>query len=763
MMRMQLGILTAAFFLATVTAAQAAEWHPAEGPLTTRWAKDVSPENVWPEYPRPQMVRRAWQNLNGLWDYAILPKDQAAPRQYDGEILVPFCVESALSGVKKAVGPANRLWYRRTFTPPADAKGQRLILHFGAVDWQARVWVNGQSVGEHKGGYDPFSFDITDALKAKGDQELVVSVWDPANEGFQPRGKQVIEPRGIWYTSVTGIWRTVWLEPVPEAHIASLKIVPDVDNAQVAVTVNVDGCQAHHRVLVQAQRESFSVLQDGKPGEAIVVAIPKPDLWSPDSPALYDLTVTLSDARQAASPQQPVDRVTSYFGMRKIEVQKDEDGFNRLFLNNKPLFQLGPLDQGWWPDGLYTAPTDAALRYDIEVTKQLGFNMCRKHVKVEPPRWYYWCDKLGLLVWQDMPNGDGHIGRDQPDLERSAESAENYRHEFKALIDWLHNHPSIVAWVPFNEGWGQFQTDKVLAWTKEYDPTRLVDGPSGWADRGTGDMHDLHRYPGPAMPEPEPQRAAVLGEFGGLGLPMEGHLWWDKRNWGYRTYKSRQELQQNYDQLIRNLRPLIGRGLAAAVYTQTTDVEGEVNGLMTYDRAVIKYDAEKLAKAHARLYEPQPIVITKTVVPTSETTPHQWRFSTDEPPKDWQQPGFDDSAWKQGPAGFGAADPPGHVIRTKWDTPDIWLRRTFNLETTKLARLHLRIHHDEDAQVFINGRLAALLTGYQTSYVEVEADPAASNTLRSGENTIAVHCHQTRGGQYIDVGLIDVIEKPRAK
>jgi hypothetical protein len=343
----------------------------------------------------------------------------------------------------------------------------------------------------------------------------------------------------------------------------------------------------------------FSTSEDGESTASLEVFLPikDPKLWSPDTPFLYDLQAQLD------WNGNPSDEVKSYFGMRKIEVRKAADDHQRLFLNNQPMFHFGPLDQGWWPDGLYTAPTDEALRYDIEATKKLGFNACRKHVKVEPDRWYYWCDKLGLLVWQDMPNGDRHIGRDDPDLERSAESAANYRREYKALIDTHYNHPCIVIWVPFNEGWGQFATDEILAWTHEYDPSRLVDGPSGWTDRGTGDIHDIHSYPGPDMPEPEEQRAVVLGEFGGLGLPMEGHLWWNKRNWGYRTYDNIETLRDNYDQLMVKLLPLIQRGLAAAIYTQTTDVEGEVNGLMTYDRKVIKFDPEHVSEIHAEFYK----------------------------------------------------------------------------------------------------------------------------------------------------------------
>jgi hypothetical protein len=454
------------------------------------------------------------------------------------------------------------------------------------------------------------------------------------------------------------------------------------------------------------------------------------------------------------------DRVTSYFAMRKIEVKKDRDGFNRIFLNNKPLFQYGPLDQGWWPDGLYTAPTDEALKYDLEVTRKLGFNMIRKHVKVEPARWYYHCDRLGILVWQDMPNGDRHIGPNQPDIKRSQESAKNYYHDLEAIIHARRFHPCIVAWVPFNEGWGQFDTKKVLTLTKELDRTRLVDGPSGWADRGSGELHDIHIYPGPGMPKPEEKRAAVLGEFGGLGLPVEGHLWQKKDNWGYRTFKTREELQTGYEGLIRRLRPLIGKGLAAAVYTQTTDVETEVNGLMTYDRAVLKVDAEKVARLHRRLYEPPGIEERTEIVPTSEKEGQKWRYLTSKPAEGWMKPDFDDSAWKGGIGGFGTRGTPGAIVRTTWDGKDIWLRRTFEWKGNTPGEQRLRIHHDEDAEVYVNGVRVASVQGYITDYIEFEIDEALRKALKPGTNMLAVHCHQTTGGQYIDVGFVNVVEKP---
>jgi hypothetical protein len=635
------------------------QWKPAAGPLMTRWAKEVSPQNALPEYPRPQMVRKDWLNLNGLWDYAIRPKDAEAPSWRgrpalasrdegvppsnrgqdardtqgqdalatngpDGQILVPFPIESALSGVMKPVGPDNRLWYRRTFETPKghgwDQEGRRVLLHFGAVDWDATVLVNGKEVGNHKGGYDPFTFDITDALKADGPQEIVVSVWDPTDAGTQPRGKQIRNPHGIWYTPVTGIWQTVWLEPVNSVYIKSLEMTPDIDRGFLRLKVQTEGDVTdpesylivaglgdRRAFALDGRAPRFSRSVSGKIGEELEISVPEPNLWSPDAPHLYGLTVGL--VRQTKSEQQMImyefDRIQSYFAMRKIALQKDEAGINRLFLNNKPLFQYGPLDQGWWPDGLYTAPTDEALRYDIEITKRLGMNMARKHVKVEPDRWYYWCDKLGLLVWQDMPSGDRYIGGNDPDLKRSEESAKQFELELTRMIDAFRNHPSIVMWVPFNEGWGQYDTPRIVDLVRKLDPTRLVNNASGWTDRRVGDVMDIHDYPGPRAPRLEANRAGVLGEFGGLGLPLPGHTWQAERNWGYRSYTTQDELTDAYIALIKKLHPLTGRpGLAAAVYTQTTDVEIEVNGLMTYDREIIKMDAARITAANKTLYTP---------------------------------------------------------------------------------------------------------------------------------------------------------------
>jgi len=594
-----LELLAALFFVALPSLG--ADWKPAPSTLTTPWTAKVSPDHVLPDYPRPQLVRKQWANLNGLWEYTIQGKDGQKPQAFSGHILVPFPIESSLSGVKKPVTPEQRLWYRRSFRPPKTRNGH-VLLHFGAVDWRAEVFVNGTSVGQHEGGYDPFTFDITSALKRDvPQQELAVSVWDGTDQGLQPRGKQTLEPKGIWYTAVTGIWQTVWTETVPDRYVTSVQITPDLDGKRVQLRVDCSSgqgaCSDDFKATATLRGKKVGTLS-GKAGEDTFLALDQVQPWSPDTPTLYDLDIKLNSG----------DSVKSYFGMRKIEVAKDSAGYNRLFLNHRPVFQIGPLDQGWWPDGLYTPPTDDAIQFDIRTLKSLGFNMLRKHVKVEPARYYYWCDKLGLMIWQDMPSAmQGELGmavkKNSPtDAVFPPEDAANFNRELTALIHNLRNTTSIIGWVPFNEGWGQHDTNTVLKMVKDMDPSRLVNGPSGWEDRGFGDMKDMHMYPGPGMFPTVPDRASVLGEFGGLGLPVEGHLWWtDRRNWGYRTYESEAALLAAYQDAIDKLAPLVKSGLAAAVYTQTSDVEGEVNGLMTYDRKMVKIVADKVAAKHRAL------------------------------------------------------------------------------------------------------------------------------------------------------------------
>lgn len=591
--------LTISLSLGVFAGSGTAQERPA-GTLKTRWASEVSPSLPLNDYPRPQLRRENWINLNGPWQYAIVPKDQDVPESWDGTILVPFAAESQLSGVQRYVGKENRLWYQREFDRPNLSDGERLLLHFGAVDWHATVWVNDRQIGEHRGGYDAFTFDITDALSDESSQTLRVAVWDPSDKGYQPRGKQRVNPHGIWYTSVTGIWQTVWLETVPGQYVDRLKITPDIDNKRLTVSAhvpNASGEAAIEGTLIEnsAGVANAKVDVQGTIGE-LVFEIEEPKLWSPNSPFLYDLKIDL------LVDGQVVDSVASYCGLRKSSMKKDARGIDRLALNNEIVFHCGPLDQGWWPDGLYTAPTDEALRYDIEVMKELGFNAVRKHVKVEPARWYYWADKLGLLVWQDMPNAEGNTPVGGPEYEAAPEAAEQFRAELKAMVERFYNHPSIVIWVPFNEGWGQHNTNDNIRWVQELDPTRLVDGPSGWMDYGYGDLIDIHRYPGPAVHPPVNDRVSVLSEFGGVGRAVEGHLWKEDNNWGYLQTRTTDELQQKYEELYEQLKPMTPKGLSAAIYTQLTDVEIEVNGLLTYDRAVIKFDVDRLKELHEELY-----------------------------------------------------------------------------------------------------------------------------------------------------------------
>jgi hypothetical protein len=728
-----------------------ADWKPAAGPLMTRWAKDVSEDKVHAEYPRQQMVRKDWLNLNGVWQVQLGAVGEAPPVGQDlpDRILVPFPVESALSGVMKA---ADHLWYRRTFQVPRQWLGKRLLLHFGAVDWKAEVWLNGKEIGEHRGGYDPFTFDITAATKPDGDQELLVRVYDPSDADTQPRGKQVRKPGGIFYTSTTGIWRTVWLEPLPPAYIGDLKIVPDVDAGKVRVTVQAPGAAAEDTAKLTAlDGQRVVATAEGPIGKPIELPIANAKLWTPDTPFLYDLRVELRHGAAVA------DTVGSYFGMRKIGIGKDEMGVTRILLNGKFVFQVGPLDQGFWPDGLYTAPTDAALKYDIEITKKLGFNMARKHVKVEPDRWYYWCDKLGLLVWQDMPSGDASVAPNKGEITRQPASARQYELELRRMIDALHNHPCIVTWVVFNEGWGQFDTKRITNWTKTYDPSRLVDCASGWNDMAVGDMHDIHVYPGPGCPEPEPKRAAVLGEFGGLGLGVDGHTWTNK-TWGYRGTQSSADLTRKYEKLLRSVYRLKDeQGLSAAVYTQTTDVETEANGLLTYDRAVIKVDLDRVAAANRGNFSRVPAA--RTVLPTSQDKGYSWRYTLTRPAAGWFEVGFDDGAWQEGLAGFGTKGTPGAVVRTEWKTADIWLRREITLPDGPLANPLLLVHHDEDVEIYINGVLAAKAPNFTTDYEEMTLTAEGRAALKPGKNTLAVHCKQTTGGQYIDVGILDIPER----
>lgn len=717
------------------------DWQPVDPPMITRWAKDIDPQNPLPEYPRPQMTRDAWQNLNGLWNYAVTGKNVDTPDNWDGEILVPYPIESALSGVKKEFLPDQTLWYERTFEVPDDWDGQHVILHFGAVDYATEVFVNGQSVGTHEGGYDPFSFDITDALDGDGEQMLRVKVTDPTWTKGIPRGKQTLNPGGIMYTPTSGIWQTVWLEPVAEGGIEDLHIVPDLENNAVKVTADLyDG--ADGEVTVSVDGESVT----GQAGETITVPVEDPELWTPDNPHLYDLSI------EVARDGETIDEVESYFGMRSIELA-EVDGVQRLLLNGEPVFQFGPLDQGFWPAGIYTAPTDEALRYDLEVTKELGYNMTRKHIKVEPARWYYHADQLGLLVWQDMPSINSYdanqVPSGFPEIDKAA-----FERELRAMIDNLENHPSIVMWVIFNEHQGQHDTEKYVRIVEQLDPTRLINQGSGGGHHGVGDIYDHHPYPAPRLFEHPDDMAFALGEYGGIGL-MVGDNPWHENAWGYTTTQTAEELENLYAQyagLIGDFKD--NHGLAAAVYTQITDVEIETNGLLTYDRK-LKVDPEWIAKANhfewaGPTYEP--------IVPSSQEESQQWTYTFSRPSGDWTKANYNASNWQTGPGGFGTEMTPNTgVIGTEWNGDQIWLRRTFNpgeLTDEMMKNLVLHQYHDEDVQIYLNGVLAYEADGFISGYQDVPLSDKAKAALRpDAENVLAVTCRQTTGGQYIDVGL----------
>lgn len=577
------------------------QWKPAGDKIKTEWADKVDPQNVLPEYPRPIMERPQWLNLNGLWDYAITKKDAPLPKTFDGKILVPFAIESSLSGVGKTIKADQSLWYERKFQIPEDWKGKNVLLNFGAVDWKAEVFVNGNKIGEHTGGYTPFSFNITKNLK-DGENSLAVRVWDSTGNGL-PRGKQIENPRGIFYTSVSGIWQTVWLEPVSASHISGLKITPDLNSSSFDIRVDSDDKSA---------TATIKVLDNGKvvaqttaaANKTANIPVKNPKLWWPKSPFLYDLEITLSN-----KGGEQVDSVKSYAAMRKFSIAKHgRFGGVDFTLNNKKFFTFGPLDQGWWPDGLYTAPTDEALKFDIQRTKDLGFNSIRKHVKVEPARWYTHCDRLGMVVWQDMPSMFGEGNGWQPrgffqgeERTVSKKFEETYRKEWKEIMESLHSYPCIAIWVPFNEAWGQFKTKEITEWTKSMDPSRLVNSASGGNYFDCGDIVDSHDYGNPIMYIFNNQKVNVVGEYGGIGCAVDGHLWVKDKNWGYGKMRSQEEVTKRFVELTNRFIDMTKYGCFGAIYTQTTDVEIEVNGLFTYDRKVLKVDEEKVREVNQKL------------------------------------------------------------------------------------------------------------------------------------------------------------------
>ncbi len=729
--------------------------------LPTKWASQVSQELPWNVYPRPQLKRQNWTNLNGPWDYAIRAKGSVAPNNYDGKILVPFAVESELSGVKKTVGEEKILWYRRTFNAKIPKNGNRIQLHFGAVDWDATVFVNGNLVGNHKGGYTSFSFDITPFLKKKGIQELTVRVWDPTDKGIQARGKQLSEPQGIWYTPVTGIWQTVWLEETPRDHLKSVKITPDIDKGTIQLSCKTPPVSQKiiGKITVRAgEKEIITQQLDFEPGDhyaATEINIPNVRLWSPSDPFLYEVVIQLQGLQGTL-----IDEVDTYFGMRKVALGKDPNGYVRLLLNNQPYFQFGLLDQGWWPDGLYTAPSESALMYDVEMTQAFGFNMLRKHVKVEPASYYYNCDKMGMLVWQDMPNGNYFRDlrvkpADVYDADRPLASAQQFEKELKEMMDQLHHFPSIITWVPFNEGWGQYDTERIATWVKQYDPSRFCIASSGWADRGIGDMIDAHLYPGPGMEPVEARRASVLGEFGGLGLPVEGHMWWDKRNWGYLTFREETVLVDEFKSIIQDLIGLKAWGLSAAIYTQTTDVEGEVNGLMTYDRKVLKLDPAQTRDWFAPLY--QPMWNRRLYVLDSENEPQSWKIAVETPVGQWTATDFEDANWTSVMGPFSSFN---NFFLSKdhhrWNPQQtIYARKHFYINELP-NQLYLKYYLlKSEAVVYLNGvKLTEIKhqggrkRHYSHAYLE-----DAERYLKKGKNTIAFVMKSMEKECSFDLGL----------
>ena len=761
-------------FSGSVAIMSAQNWHPGYAPLMTIWGESIKADSVHQEYPRPQMVRDEWKNLNGVWNYAITPKDiNQIPSEYEGKILVPFAIESALSGVGKDFTPEDKLWYETEFEVPKDWKGKRVILHFGAVDYSCSVYVNGIEIGSHKGSSDAFRFDITDALEESGDQKLVVSVTDPTDTGFQPVGKQKLKPSGIYYTPVSGIWKTVWIEPVSPSHIYSFRGIPDIDKSEYSITPITVGHTNGMTVRVTVYENGKEInTAIGMPNCEIPVKIKNVKLWSPENPFLYDIKIELLHKNKV------IDSFNSYFGMRKISVGKDGKGTYRIFLNNEPYFLTGLLDQGWWPDGLLTPASDEALVYDIEFAKQAGFNTLRKHIKQESDRFYYHCDRLGMLVLQDaVASKDTGWWKDS-DIQPvpSEEESIAFTHEFKNMIDQLFNFPCIAEWIVFNEGWGQHSTLGMLEWVKFLDPTR-PNSISGWRDYGRGDICDIHRYPGPGrMENTGGYRPLLLGEYGGLGYVVKDHIWTaETTRKNYINATDTGKYASDYRRIFYQLRILKAQGLAGAVYTQISDVEGEVNGLMTYDRKVCKMPVGEIKRLNDLLLNSE--ITLSEVMPNSEKEAQIWDYTTR---WEWIKPGwekkdydYDLRYWDKGPGYFGYIRPMtdyntpftertdfAHMPKTNWNTSNIWIRKELYLDEVPENPL-LYIWYYNEAEVYINGVKVLEVKGRTAPYPHYEYHKfrkGTENILKKGKNLIAVHCRKTGGNQVqaIDLGIYNI-------
>ncbi|MBK1881832.1 glycoside hydrolase family 2 [Luteolibacter pohnpeiensis] len=736
-----------------------AEWKPIEGHIMTRWAKEVTPENAWTQYPRPQLQRENWTCLNGLWDYQITAKDASTPADWAGEILVPFAPEAALSGVGKLIQPDQTLWYHRKFSAK-KTPGKRTLIHFEAIDYQSTIYLNGKEIGSHTGGFTPTTYDLTPDLK-DGDNELVVQVHDSTGD-YQLLGKQRLKPEGIWYTRVSGIWQTVWMEEINDRAIEDLDFTSNIKSGTIGVRAKFSGTPVPGEKIRVTASINGKVAGSAEGESVVAVSVEDPQLWSPDAPNLYDLKVELLNGEGKV-----IDQVKSYTALRELGKAKDKKGNWRFTLNGKFIFHWGPLDQGWWPDGLLTPPTDEAMLSDIQYLKDAGFNMIRKHIKVEPRRYYYYCDKLGMMMWQDQVSADHgpawtRMAPNPKDADWPDAAHEQWVTEYKAMVDHLRDHPSIVVWSPFNEAWGQHRTEEVGEMAAAYDLTRPINIASGGNFWPVGDIADQHAYPDPNFPVNNPRfkdYIKVVGEFGGHGWAVKGHLWdADKDNWGYGGLpKTMDEWKERYTKSINVLRHLRRQGVAAGVYTQTTDVEGEINGLLTYDR-VEKVPASWLKPLHEALLNTADAAAYFNIAPTSEAIAQSWKYTTDKPDGKWQDPGFDDAAWKEGKGGFGTDFTPNTKIGTEWKSSDIWLRREFEMKTRPKGSLLLRIHHDEDATVFINGVEIANLPGHTGEYTMVEVSKDGITALKRGKNILAIHVKQTNGGQYIDAGLVDEVE-----
>ncbi|WP_367873695.1 sugar-binding domain-containing protein [Luteolibacter sp. Populi] len=739
-----------------------AEWKPVEGRIMTKWAKEVTPANAWDEYPRPLLQRENWTRLNGLWNYAITAKEAAEPGAWAGEILVPYAPEAALSGVGKTLEPNQALWYERGFTAKKN-EGKRTLIHFEAVDYECSVWLNGTELGKHTGAHTPFSFDATAALK-DGENVLRVKVLD-ATGGFQLLGKQKLKPEGIWYTRVSGIWQTVWMEEVNARAIEDLDFASDIKSGTITVRAKLSG------PAIPGEMLKVTVAFKGRPLAEIVgngniaIKVSDPQLWSPEAPNLYDVKVEVLDGGGKVH-----DSAVSYTALRELGKAKDKNGNWRFTLNGKPIFHWGPLDQGWWPDGLLTPPSEEAMISDIDYLKAAGFNMIRKHIKVEPRRYYYHCDKVGMMMWQDQVS-QGYGPKSEPkdsnppwtrmaenpkEGEWTDEAHKQFVTEYQRMVDHLKDQPCIVVWSPFNEAWGQHRSMEVGKMAVAYDKTRPINIASGGNFWPVGDIADEHAYPDPAFPIGDKRfddYVKVVGEFGGHGWPVKGHLWdATKENWGYGGLpQSLDEWKQRYTKSIKVLSGLRRQGIAAGVYTQTTDVEGEINGLLTYDREE-KIPAAWLKPLHDHLLATPDAGTYAPIAATSEQQAQSWKYTTESPGAGWEAPDFDDKAWKEGKAGFGSRGTANAKVATEWTTPSIWLRREFDVAAEPKGSPVLRIFHDEDATVILNGTEIAKLSGHTTGYALLEID---AKVLKTGKNVLAIEVKQTKGGQFIDAGILD--------